>query len=154
LRSGLLVILAALPAGVAAQQRRLTAWEAGVGGVAVLARGDFYGAALQAGYRAGGQARLSGAVAPGVVGDRAAIRADAAAEFMVMPAVRRGVGVYGGAGLGYQAAVGGRGAAFMSARIGVERAPGGRFGWYLEAGVGGGVRLAGGVRWRWFPSWW
>ncbi len=125
-----------------------------MGAVAALARRDFYGIALQTGYRAGGHARLTAAVAPGAVGDRVAVRADAGAEFMVLPWVRSGVGVYGGAGLAYQTAARARGAGYLTARVGVEGAPGAAFGWYLEAGVGGGVRLGGGVRWRWFPSWW
>jgi hypothetical protein len=32
--------------------------------------------------------------------------------------------------------------------------PGAAWGWFVEAGVGGGARLSAGYRWRWFPNWW
>ncbi len=34
--------------------------------------------------------------------------------------------------------------------LGVESRPGSGGGWFVEGGVGGGVRLAGGYRWRLF----
>ena len=37
---------------------------------------------------------------------------------------------------------------------GIESRPGAASGWFVEAGVGGGVRLSAGYRWRWFPDWW
>jgi hypothetical protein len=78
LRSCLLLLLSLLPAGAAAQ-RRLTAWEAGVGAVAALAAADFFGAALGVAHRPGGQVRLAVTLAPGVLEDRAAFRAEAMA---------------------------------------------------------------------------
>jgi hypothetical protein len=62
------------------------------------------------------------------------------------------VGAYLAGGV---AAVGGpadRGYLVLAA--GIEDRPGARSGWFLEAGVGGGARLAAGYRWRWFPDWW
>jgi hypothetical protein len=35
--------------------------------------------------------------------------------------------------------------------LGIEGRPGARSGWFAEAGVGGGVRLALGYRWRRVP---
>src|SRR5205823_2727949 len=49
---------------------------------------------------------------------------------------------------------------FWGVGVGIARRPGGqgRFaataGWYAELGLAGGVRIAGGRRWRRFPSWW
>jgi len=153
LRSGLLLLLGLMPAGAAAQ-RRLTAWEAGVGGVAALADADFFGASLGVAHRPGGQVRLAAIVAPGVLEGHAALRAEATGQFVVMPWARGGVGPYVGLGVAWQGADGVPGAAYLTALLGVEAAPGRRFGWYAEAGVGGGARLALGVRWRRFPDWW
>ena len=157
MRSGLLlhvsVLLGMLPAGSAAQ-RRLTAWEAGVGGQAALAAADFYGASLGVAHRPGGQVRLAVTLAPGVLEDRAALRAEATGHFVVTPWARGGVGPYAGLGVAWQGAEGVRGAVYLTALVGVEAAPGRRFGWYAETGVGGGARFALGVRWRWFPAWW
>ena len=153
MRSGLLLLLSVLPTA-AASQRRLTAWEAGVGGVAALAAADFFGAALGVAHRPGGQVRLAATLAPGVLDDRAAVRAEATGQFVVTPWARGGVGPYVGLGVAWLGAEGVPGAAYLTAFLGVEATPGRRFGWYAEAGVGGGARLALGVRWRRFPAWW
>jgi hypothetical protein len=57
-------------------------------------------------------------------------------------------------GLGGVAGQVGRGSqGYVVLGLGLERAPGGRSGWALEAGVGGGVRVTVGWRWRWLkPS--
>jgi hypothetical protein len=47
-----------------------------------------------------------------------------------------------------------RGASYLTALLGVDQGPGARAGWYAELGLGGGVRLALGRRFRRFPSWW
>ena len=153
MRSGLLLLLGLWPAGAAAQ-RRLTAWETGVGGIAALATADFFGAAVGVAHRPGGQVRLAAVAAPGVLEGHAALRAEATGQFVVMPWARGGVGPYVGLGVAWQGADGVPGAAYLTALLGVEAAPGRRFGWYAEAGVGGGARLAMGVRWRRFPDWW
>jgi hypothetical protein len=43
---------------------------------------------------------------------------------------------------------------YLVLTLGLEASPGGRTGWFLEAGVGGGARIAAGWRRRWFPAWW
>ena len=153
MRSSLLLLLTVLPAGAAAQ-RRLTAWEAGVGGVAALAAADFLGAALGVARRPGGQTRVAATVVPGVLEGRAALRIEATGQFVVTPWARGGVGPYAGMGVAWRGAERVPGGIFLTALVGIEAAPGRRFGWYAEAGVGGGARLAGGVRWRRFPGWW
>jgi hypothetical protein len=154
LRNGLLLLaLVGLP-GAAAAQRRLTAWEAGVGGLAALAAASFFGGTLAAAYRPGGQTRAAAALAAGVLEDRAAVRAEVTAQFVLTPSARGGVSPYAGLGLAWQGAEGVRGAVYLLGVVGVESAPGRRVGWYAEAGVGGGARFAAGVRWRRFPAWW
>jgi hypothetical protein len=77
-------------------------------------------------------------------------RGEAAAHFLLSPRRRVGVAAYGGGGV---AVVGGpveRG--YLLLTLGLESAPGSRSGWFAEAGVGGGVRLAAGWRWRRFPA--
>jgi hypothetical protein len=154
LRKGLLLlVLVGLP-GAAAAQRRLTAWEAGVGGLAALAAASFFGGALGAAYRPGGQTRAAVTLAGGALEDRAAVRAEVTAQFVLMPWARGGISPYAGLGLAWQSAERVRGAAYLMGLVGVESAAGRRFGWYAEAGVGGGARVAAGVRWRRFPAWW
>ena len=143
----------ALPAGAPAQ-RRLTAWEVGGGGLAALADADFFGAAVGIAYRPGGQARLMALAAPGTWGGHAGVRLEATAQFLVAPAARTGAGLYLGVGVAWQGAQDAAGASYLAAVAGLEGAPGRRLGWYLESGLGGGIRLAAGVRWRWFPDWW
>lgn len=153
MRSGLLLLLGVLPTAAVAQ-RKLTAWEVGLGGVAALAASDFFGAAVGVARRPGGQARLAAMLAGGVLEDRAAVRVEATVQVVVTPWTRSGVGPYAGIGAAWQGADGVSGAAYLTLLVGVEAAPGRRFGWYTEAGVGGGARLAVGVRWRRFPGWW
>jgi hypothetical protein len=79
-------------------------------------------------------------------------RGEAAGHFLLSPRRREGVAAYGGGGV---AVVGGpveRG--YLLLTLGLESAPGSRSGWFAEAGVGGGVRLAAGWRWRRFPAGW
>ena len=43
---------------------------------------------------------------------------------------------------------------YLVVAIGLEGRPGARAGWFVEAGVGGGARLALGYRWRQLPAAW
>lgn len=147
------LVVGLLPSLVGAQQR-LTAWELAVGGAAAFAREDFVGGLLGAAYRPGGQARLGVSVTGGALDGAVAARTEARAEFLVTPWARRGVGLYAGLGVTYQVAERAPGTAYLGILAGVESAPGRRLGWYAEAGVGGGVRIAAGIRWRRFPDWW
>jgi len=104
----------------------LSATEAGVGATVVLAHRSFWGPELVVARRPGGQGRLSVTLAGGD---------------------SRG-------GLAFFGAEGERGAGYLTAQVGVEAAPGRRRGWYAELGLGGGVRLSLGRRFRRFPPWW
>ena len=96
--------------------------------------------------------RISAGLGAGVSDGRAAWRGELLAHFLLNPTRPRGVAVYGAGGI---AAVGGPvDQGYLVLTLGLETRPGGRSGWFVEAGVGGGVRVAAGVRWRrWPPGW-
>jgi hypothetical protein len=126
--------------------------EAGLGVAAVWGRYPFYGLELGIARRPAGQARFAFTAAGGAFDRRPAARVGAEAQFLVVPAARAGVSVYGGLGLAVAVARDTRGAGYLTATLGVEGRPGG--GWYFESGVAGGLRVAFGWRWRRLPSWW
>lgn len=142
--------LAAAPA--AGQQ--LTATEASAGALATLSARPFWGAAAALGRRLDNQTRVVGAGAAGMLGGNGAVRLEGQVQLIVNPSGRGGAGLYAGAGLAWQGALGVRGGGYVTALLGLESAPGARRGWYAEVGLGGGVRLAVGARWRRFPPWW
>jgi hypothetical protein len=158
LRSGLVLGVAlaagAAPAPSPAWGQRLTAVEAGAGAAVVAARHTFAGAEINLAYRPGGQSRVALAVAAGGAGDRAAARVQLTVQFLVTPAARSGAGLYGGIGVAIAGRRGAPGAGYLAVLLGLEAAPGRRGGWYAEAGLAGGVRMAAGWRGRWFPRWW
>lgn len=93
--------------------------------------------------------RLSAGAGLGGSDGAKAWRGELLAHFLLAPRARSGVGGYGAAGL---AVVGGPvDQGYLVLTLGVEARPGRRTGWFLEAGVGGGARLAAGYRWRSFP---
>ncbi|HSB55661.1 MAG TPA: hypothetical protein VLD58_14975, partial [Gemmatimonadales bacterium] len=78
---------------------------------------------------------------------RLAGRGELLAQFLLSPGRTRGAGLYGLGGVAGQA--GRRDRGFLVLGLGLEGAPGGASGWFAEAGVGGGARVAAGWRWRW-----
>lgn len=102
--------------------------------------------------RASRRFRLSLAAGLGGSDGRIAGRGELLAHFLLAPGARRGIGGYAAAGV---AATGGPvDQGYLVLTLGVESRPGAGSGWFLEAGVGGGARLAAGYRWRRFPAWW
>ena len=125
------------------------------GALAVAARRDFVGALVGIAVRpGGGQGRLALAAAGGTSGRRAGVRAEATAQFVVNPAARSGVTLYGALGLAWMGVRASPGAGYVIGLVGLERAAGRPRGWYVELGLGGGARLAAGWRWRRVPPWW
>lgn len=139
-------------ARAAGAQLAATEWSAGV--TTVAARHTFWGAGFALARRPGGQLRAALAAAGGTRDGEAAVRIDATAQFVVTPVARTGVSLSGGLGLAYAGARQERGAAWVTAQLGAEAAAGRRRAWFVELGLGGGVRIAAGWRWRRFPSWW
>src|SRR5215208_2610698 len=102
--------------------------------------------------RVSGRTRISAFAGAGASDGDLAWRAEALAHFLLSPARRRSWGAYLGGGL---AAVGGpvsRG--YLVLTVGAEARPGSSSGWVAELGVGGGVRVGIGYRWRRFPRGW
>ncbi len=122
-------------------------FEVGVLGVGALATPNFFGAGLTGAVRPGGRLRLSLSALPGSQADRFALRGEATGHFMLNPARRHGLGFYGVGGVA--ALLGPRDAGYVVLGLGLETAPAGRSGLIVEAGVGGGVRIAVGWRRRW-----
>jgi hypothetical protein len=132
----------------------LRATELGAGAMVVLAHRAFWGPELGVARRSGGQGRFSLAVAGGDYEHALGVRLEATAQFLLRPSERLGAGPYGGLGLAFVGSAGARGASYLTSLLGVEQAPGVGAGWYAELGLGGGVRLAVGRRFRRFPSSW
>jgi hypothetical protein len=145
-----LVLAAAGP--LAAQAPPAT--EVGAGATLILAHRAFWGAELGVARRPGGQGRFAVTAAGGDYERALGVRVEATAQFLLQPGERRGAGPYGGLGLAFVGADGVRGASYLTALLGVDEAPGARGGWYVELGLGGGVRLVAGRRLRRFPASW
>ena len=124
--------------------------EVGIQGLTLLQRPEWWGGALAGAYRPGGKARISLTLGAGRTGGRWSGRGELLAHLLLAPARQSGVGVYGFGGIA--GAAGPRDQGFLVLGLGVERAPARYSGWMLEAGVGGGLRLAAGWRWRKFRS--
>lgn len=76
-----------------------------------------------------------------------ATRDELMVTFHLTPYRRRGLAAYAGAGAALLAdSV--AAAEYMVLVLGVEAHPGRAAGWFVEGGVGGGIRLAAGYRWR------
>ncbi|MGE5927846.1 MAG: hypothetical protein ACM357_10860 [Gemmatimonadota bacterium] len=142
-RAALALAMLLLPEAVAAQRAR----EIGLHAVftaqdAELVAGGVYGA-----LRTTRRTRLALTAAAGSAAGEFVARGEVLGHFLLSPAAR-GPGIYGGGGIAGIAGADEEG--FLVLLLGVEHAPGGRAGWYLEGGVGGGLRVAAGYRWRWF----
>jgi hypothetical protein len=136
-----MVVLTAPP--LAAQHARELGLQAtGTASDPALGVAGVYGA-----IRTSTRTRVSASAGLGISGSEAAWRGELLIHLLMSPTARRGVGVYAASGV---AAVGGpveRG--YIVLTLGAEQHPGQRTGWFFEAGLGGGARLAAGYRWRW-----
>lgn len=131
---------------VAAQQ----AWEAGVQLVGTLSDPALAAVGGYGALRLSARARLAANIGTGISDGELAWRGELLGHFLLSPDERDAPGFYLGAGIaGVEGAVS-RGYLVLTA--GLEARPGAASGWALEAGVGGGVRLGLGYRWRWFSG--
>jgi hypothetical protein len=139
-------LLGAALAGAApcrAQVREVQVW-----GLAVASQPALYAAGFGFAWRDNQRSRIAPALALGALGNgRLGARADLAIHFLLDPYKRAGTAIYGGGGLTASAA-GSRVTPYALLVLGAERNPGGAGGSFIELGVGGGVRLAVGYRWR------
>jgi hypothetical protein len=133
--------LLGLPAGLAAQRST----EIGAQAVVTSANptalvGGGYGA-LWAERRV----RIAATAGVGVQDEAFAWRLEALTHFHLNPE-SPGIGVYGGGGLALAGGV--RTQGYLVLILGLEQAPRDAHGWAVELGVGGGVRVSVGYRWR------
>ena len=120
-----------------------------MGAVVVAARQSFAGAELGLGRRAD-QGLVAVGVAAGEQAGAAALRVSGTAAFVLLP-FAAGWTPYAGLGLSVVGVRGASGAGYLTGVLGLETTPRGRRSWYVEAGLGGGVRAAAGIRWRHAP---
>ena len=127
--------------------------EAGLEAVATAADPAVYTAGVTASVRPSLRTRIGVYVGGGVTGEGAGVgRAELVAHFLLNPRSSH-TALYGGGGIAGVFASGADNG-FLVLVLGVEGNPGGRGGWFAEAGVGGGARLAVGYRWRKLPPGW
>ncbi len=144
----LALALALVLSARAASGQGPTATEFDVGSVATWAHRDFYGGSIGIARRPSGQGRAALSVAGGGLDGEAGLRIEATGQFLVLPGARTGVSPYAGLGVAYMGAPHYRGTGALVALIGIEAPEGRRHGWFVELGLGGGVRLRTGYRWR------
>jgi len=137
-----LLALVGLGAGAVQAQKGI---EGGVHALATFADFDFAGGGGHLGFRPGGRTRFTIAASPGVIQEEFALRGEGTAQFLLNPGSRRR-GFYAGGGIAGLA--GPVDEAYLLVVLGLETSPGGRSGWVVETGIGGGVRLLVGYRWR------
>ena len=108
---------------------------------------SFAGGGLGVALRAAGRERIGFSATIGSLDGALAGRGELLLGYYLSPERRTGLSPYavGGAavevtGAGHQG--------FVVLALGVESAPATALGWFLEAGVGGGVRGMLGLRWR------
>lgn len=140
---GLGVALACTTPGAAQE-----AWEIGVLAMAtssdpVLAIAGAYG-----GFRTSGRTRLSASIGAGISDGDLAWRGELLGHFLLSPEERRKSGFYFAGGVAAVEGPVSRG--FLVLTVGLEERPRAPSGWALEAGFGGGLRIALGYRWRFF----
>jgi hypothetical protein len=116
--------------------------------VGVLRRDEFIGAGVGVAVRPTGRTRFAVSGTAGASDGALALRAEVLLSYHLFPFRRAGVTPYAGGGVS-TLVVRDRASPYLTLTLGVESAPAGRSGWFLEAGVAGGARLAGGWRVRW-----
>ena len=143
-------VVAALVAATPAAAQQVP--EAGMVAIATASDPALFVGGVYGGLRTSLRTRISASAAAGVSSGEAAWRGELLAHFLLSPTRRRGVGVYGAGGV---AVVGGPvDEGYVVLTLGIEARPGARSGWFLEAGIGGGARVAAGLRWRRIPRGW
>ena len=135
---------AALPAPGQAQPRHAVQ----VQGLTALADANFAGGGAGVVVGVGRRLAVGATFSAGGLDGAFAGRGELLALFVLNPFQRRGVRVYGGGGVAVTA-TGDATDERAVLLIGLERAGAPRAGWFVEAGIGGGVRLAAGLRVSW-----
>jgi hypothetical protein len=132
-----------LAAPLAAQQGK----ELGIQALATTADPSLAVAGPYGAIRTSTRTRLSAMAGAGFSSGDLAFRGEILGHFLLSPDDRHGPGFYFAGGIGAVAGPVERGYLVLAA--GLENRPGAPSGWAVEAGVGGGLRVALGYRWRW-----
>ena len=98
--------------------------------------------------RTSARTRVSATLGAGVSGGEIAVRGEVLGHFLLSPGQPKGAGFYLAGGLAVVDGPVSRG--YLVLTVGLEDRPAASSGWSAELGVGGGVRVALGYRWRWF----
>jgi hypothetical protein len=138
--------IALVMAGRADAQEKRVSHEWGAQVTTTTGRPAFLGAGPAWAWRPGLRDRLQLHGALGAAEHQVAVRLEASWQFLLNPQTRKGVHAYVGGGIAGQFAESSHGWLLIVA--GVEQSPAASRGWFAEAGIGGGVRIAIGFRWR------
>lgn len=147
-----LLVLASLRPGAAAEAQQ--AFEYGPQVTGVIAEPGSIVAGGYGAVRSLGRTRFALTAGVGAAeGGNTAWRTELGVHFLLNPRARTGIGAYvGGGAAAADAGDGTNGYVLLVA--GLEARPGGASGWSVEAGLGGGLRISAGWRWRTFPPNW
>jgi len=117
-------------------------------GQAVHAARDsmFLGAGVSVGLRFPGRTAFQLSTSLGRSAGVAVFRTEVAARFHLVSTWRRRTALYGLAGLAFEYGGGRQGKELMLISLGLESRPVLGLRWFVESGLGGGYRLAAGVR--------
>ena len=149
----LLIVAACLATPIEAQSAR----ELQLHGVGTFASSQFLGGGVGFALRSQGRMRLGLSLSGGDLSHepegaerdhRFGGRGELMVSYHANPYKRSGIAPYAGGGVAV-AATPEEMFEYVLLAIGVETAPGGRRGWFVELGVGGGVRVSAGYRLRW-----
>ena len=134
--------------------QQLTATELSLGAAVSMARRTFAGAEVGLAHRPSAESRIGLTLAGGGSAGTAAARAQLTLQILVNPAARSGAGLFAGLGTAFLVRRDSPSQGYLALVLGLEGRPGSPQGWYVEGGLGGGVRIAAGWRGRRFPRWW
>jgi len=138
-----LVVIPMLAGTVTAQR----ALEFQAHGLATFAEDRFLGGGLGLAMRTDGRMRVGLYANGGAFGGDPAFRPELTASFHLNPYKRAGVSPFVGGGVAV-VLTGDATREYLVGTIGLEWRPGARHGWFLEAGIGGGVRVSAGLQLR------
>jgi hypothetical protein len=122
--------------------------EIGVQAIATASQPAIVVAGAYGALRTSARTRVSAAAGAGISDGDFAAREELLGHFLLSPGQPRGAGFYLAGGLAAVQGPVSRGYVVLTA--GLEERPAAGSGWSAELGVGGGVRVALGYRWRWF----
>lgn len=143
-------VIAAAPLRAAAAQAVPPGWrETQLFAAVVASRPAVATAGLGLAHRDAGRTRVGAAIAAGVAdGGAPAGRIELSYHFLLDPAKRAGLAIYGGGGVAVTMVRGDHARPWLQAVLGAETTPAAAHSWFFEAGFGGGARVATGLRWR------